>query len=289
MEKKSVFDRVKGAIIGFMIGDALGATTEFMSKKEIKEEYGVLKKMVGGGWLNLKPGEVTDDTQMCECIMKVILRDKFSSTDELMEQIMKEFYKWYSSNPKDVGRQCSKAICYWRDKREYIPIDENALGNGGLMRAMPLAVLFNGRDLSVMQSKLTHNNDTCSKIVSIYSIMMWMIIHYNYKKEYPENTELLEPTGHVVNTFNNVCYWFAVKNSFVDTIIGAVNNGGDADTIAAITGSLAGAYYGYSSMERDLLAKEWIDTLNSHYIELADEYARFVTYDSFRKQVALMM
>lgn len=47
----NIKDRLKGSLYGFAIGDAMGATTEFMSEDEIKSEYGKLTEIVGGGWL----------------------------------------------------------------------------------------------------------------------------------------------------------------------------------------------------------------------------------------------
>ena len=81
---------------------------------------------------------------------------------------------------------------------------------------------------------------------------------------------LLEPSGYIVNTFNNAKYW-AGKNSFEEAIIGAVNHGGDADTIAAITGSLAGAKFGY-----DNIPKRWIEQLNPEVKKFLENYKYFV-------------
>ena len=67
-------DRIAGAIIGFAIGDAMGATTEFMNEGQIKLKYGQLTDIIGGGWLNLAPGEVTDDTQMTMCVMNALMK-----------------------------------------------------------------------------------------------------------------------------------------------------------------------------------------------------------------------
>lgn len=39
-----------------------------MSDQQIRDAYGRVTDMIGGGWLNLKPGEVTDDTQMTLCV-----------------------------------------------------------------------------------------------------------------------------------------------------------------------------------------------------------------------------
>lgn len=54
-------DKVKGALYGFAIGDSMGATNEFKTKEQIEYE-GKVTDLIGGGWLNLNAGEVTDDT-----------------------------------------------------------------------------------------------------------------------------------------------------------------------------------------------------------------------------------
>jgi ADP-ribosyl-[dinitrogen reductase] hydrolase len=52
------------AYLGVAIGDALGATVEFLTPNEIRQQHGVHRDITGGGWLRLKAGKVTDDTTM---------------------------------------------------------------------------------------------------------------------------------------------------------------------------------------------------------------------------------
>ena len=59
---RDLLDRALGAYLGLAIGDALGATVEFMRPREIQLQYGVHRDIVGGGWLKLARGQVTDDT-----------------------------------------------------------------------------------------------------------------------------------------------------------------------------------------------------------------------------------
>ena len=65
---EDIRDRSRAAFIGMAIGDALGATVEFMTASEIAAKYGTFRDIIGGGWLRLKPGQVTDDTEMALCI-----------------------------------------------------------------------------------------------------------------------------------------------------------------------------------------------------------------------------
>ena len=69
---EEIHDRARAAFIGMAIGDALGATVEFMTSSEIREKYGIFRDIIGGGWLRLKPGQVTDDTEMALCIARAI-------------------------------------------------------------------------------------------------------------------------------------------------------------------------------------------------------------------------
>ncbi len=69
----SLLDRALGAYLGLAIGDALGATVEFMTPREIVAKHGVHRQMIGGGWLKLAPGQVTDDTTMSLALGKAIL------------------------------------------------------------------------------------------------------------------------------------------------------------------------------------------------------------------------
>ena len=56
--------KATAAYLGLAIGDALGATVEFLTPNEIRHQIGVHRDITGGGWLRLKAGQVTDDTTM---------------------------------------------------------------------------------------------------------------------------------------------------------------------------------------------------------------------------------
>jgi ADP-ribosyl-[dinitrogen reductase] hydrolase len=55
-------------------------------------------------------------------------------------------------------------------------------------------------------------------------------------------------SGYVVDTMQTVLHWFFRGKNFEECLVGAVNQGGDADTTGAICGMLAGAYYGMASI-----------------------------------------
>ncbi len=265
-------DKIAGAIYGFAIGDAMGATTEFMSENQIKRTYGKVTDIIGGGWLSLEPGEVTDDTQMTMCVMNALMKSVDSKYKEtissynFMKECRKEFIKWYKSDPKDIGGQCSRSIRFMMQSHFCGKEDNDALGNGSLMRAMPCAIL-NKPLLNELQGRMTHNNNECTRIIRNYSRLIKRYLDnkiYVYKIK-----SLLAPSGCIRNTFNNSIYW-SNKETFEEAIIGAVNHGGDADTIAAITGSLAGAKFGYSQ-----IPERWIKQLNPETKIFLEEFKEF--------------
>lgn len=264
--------KIEGSIFGFAVGDAMGATTEFMSESEIKERYGKVESIIGGGWLSLKAGQVTDDTQMTMCVMKALMDCRFTDDDNVPEicefekKCKKNFISWKKSGPQDIGSQCFKAICAMENGTE-IDRNENGLGNGGLMRAMPCAIIEQPV-LNLIQNNLTHPSSTCGSKVLEYTGLIYRCL---YDKPFEETNILLkEPTGCVVNTINNAKYWLYNTSDFSEAIIGAVNHGGDADTIAAITGSLVGAKYGVQS-----IPSNWIDALDSNTKKFLKKFCEF--------------
>lgn len=252
-------DKIMGALFGFAIGDAMGATTEFMTAEAIKKQYGQVTDIIGGGWLNIDIGMVTDDTQMMLCVARGMM-DRLTFSGR-MTQIAKNFENWLDDGPIDVGSTCHAAISGNRGHRWDIWSVRNTerqrkrgrqdYGNGGLMRCLVPCL---ARDLSLAreQSKLTHTNDVCDEAIVKY----YQAVNQVMGGQPVTPCKHMEPTGHVINTLNNALYWVKSTSSFRAAIFGAVNDGGDADTIAALSGGLAGSLYGYSS-----IPPQWLEVL----------------------------
>ena len=82
---------------GLAIGDALGATVEFMTAREIRHQYGVHDKILGGGWLNLPQGQVTDDTAMALALGQSIIEQGCVDAGSAAT----EFDRWLRGKPVD--------------------------------------------------------------------------------------------------------------------------------------------------------------------------------------------
>lgn len=288
----TIQSKIKGALYGFAIGDAMGATTEFMNEEYIKKMYGKVDNIIGGGWLHLKVGEVTDDTQMMLCVSEAIeygfgnkrqwsYHEFKSREDAFLTKCCYNFSQWYLSNPPDIGSCCRRVIAQCLDNRYYndwmnIANDPQSLGNGSLMRTLPVILSGQSEDLAILQGRLTHNNDLCDNIISLYYKNMNEILYNDTFRNV--TNKLYESSGHVFNTLNNALYYAQHTYNLEDAIVMAVNAGGDADTIAAITGSLVGALYGF-----DAISQRWIDQLDSNVKKDLDKYEKL--FEKINKKV----
>jgi ADP-ribosylglycohydrolase len=86
----------------------------------------------------------------------------------------------------------------------------------------------------------------------------------------------IKSTGYVVDTLEAAIWCVLTTDSYKECVLTAVNLGGDTDTVAAISGGLADASYGYDS-----IPKEWLESLLSRdYIEdMCDKAARGWTHN----------
>lgn len=271
-------NRVRGALYGVAVGDALGAPLEFLLESEISERYGRVTEMLGGGWLHLQPGEVTDDTQMTLCVARGIVENPGNPCDA----IQKNFMEWYEAGPADVGNQCrtvlSAAKHYgWARAGEMSmrSLGDRVEGNGALMRTI-YPPLYYGKDHAKKTSaiaRITHPGPISTNLCIEYCDL---VARYILEDERPGKEPLrfergAQPTGYVLDSYNVALECFADTDSFEEGLIMTVNRGGDADTIGAIYGGLAGAYYGFHEIPR-----RWVDSLDVQTRKDLDSYVEFV-------------
>ncbi len=152
--------RARGAFLGLAVGDALGATVEFMTAREIQVTYGTHRELIGGGWLNLSPGEVTDDTEMSLFLARSIVEQGHWS----LTCAAKHLALWLKSRPKDIGNTVLRGLrAYVTHGRLEVPPGPGDAGNGAAMRLLPVALCTLGDpELSercmLEQAHLTHNH-----------------------------------------------------------------------------------------------------------------------------------
>jgi len=64
------------------------------------------------------------------------------------------------------------------------------------------------------------------------------------------------PSGYVIHTLESALWAFYNSDTFEDGLLLATNLGGDRDTIGAVYGQLAGAYYGVEN-----IPEKWVSTI----------------------------
>jgi ADP-ribosyl-[dinitrogen reductase] hydrolase len=231
-----------------------------MTRGEIKDKYVVLREMVGGGWLRLKPGQITDDTEMSLCIARGIADAGGWSFNGIADNMV----AWLKSKPIDVGDTCRRGIRNYMLKGvEETPPNNWDGGNGAAMRMLPVALFTLGdkellQRYALQQAHLTHNQALSdAACVTMGNLVHLALNGRSLRRMRREVDEMVaayptfgfEPykglaTGYVVDTMQTVFHCLFKSRSFESCIIETVNQGGDADTTGAIAGAIAGAYYG---------------------------------------------
>ncbi len=257
---EQIESNAQAAFLGVALGDALGATTEFMTPHEIKSKYGVHKKMIGGGWLRLSPGEVTDDTEMSIHMARAVIDvDGWDLTS-----VADYFVKWMQKRPKDIGATCARGLrTYIHKGTTQMPYNEWDAGNGAVMRIVPVAIYTLGDQArlnayATQQAHITHHHTlsdaACIAVGSMVqaailgaSIAQLRTLAEDLIRRHPKFS--FEPyNGHssayVVDTIKTVFHHLFNSNDFESCLVGVVNQGGDADTTGAIAGMIAGPLYG---------------------------------------------
>ncbi len=263
------------AYLGLAIGDALGATVEFQTPKEIRHQHGVHRDITGGGWLRLKAGQVTDDTTMSLALGASIL----ASGGVVATAAAAAFDAWMRAKPVDIGNTVRRNLIQFRKTgNPEAPASEHDAGNGAAMRILPVALACYGRPpemaifASRAQAHVTHHNElsdaACETLVFMVHDFLAgrdadAVRHEradDLVRRYPvfayDRKRCDNPSGYVVDTVQAVFQSLFSTTSFEDCLVDVVNRGGDADTTGAIAGMLAGARYG-----SDAIPRRWLRSL----------------------------
>jgi ADP-ribosyl-[dinitrogen reductase] hydrolase len=279
--------RAIGAYLGLAIGDALGATVEFMTPREIRAHFGVHDRIRGGGWLNLKRGSVTDDTTMTLALGQAIL--DVQRVDALA--CARAFDAWMREKPVDIGNTVRRGLVHFRATGETSvpPRDEDA-GNGACMRCLPVALATFGRSAEEVraaarvQAHVTHNNPLSDAATELVILMVQQALAGRRMVDLlgecvgpvlaarPEfrfrNRRMENPSGYVVETMRAVLQALFDTDTFESCLIDVVNRGGDADTTGAIAGMVAGAVYG-----RAAIPSHWVEAVDPAITQACEQQA----------------
>jgi ADP-ribosyl-[dinitrogen reductase] hydrolase len=265
-------NRARGALLGLAVGDAIGTSVEFCRPGTFTE----ITDMVGGGPFKLNPGEFTDDTSMALCLGASLLAKGFDPLDQIQRYLVWSETGYMSSNGHcfDIGNTVSRALKRFQKTGDPLAgsFEPDSAGNGSIMRLAPVPIhyMLNAKlavEYSAHQSRTTHCAEECVAACGLFGEILVRALAGASKNEvlaYPEYAYTLPPkieaiaagnyrtkaraqikgTGYVVDSLEASFWCFHQTNNFRDAVLLATNLGDDADTTAAITGQLAGAFYG---------------------------------------------
>lgn len=232
-------------MLGAIIGDIVGSRFEWNNHRDKYFEFFTYKCFP------------TDDSIMSLAIAQAILVSKPNHSDlsknaiECMQSVGRNypdcgyggsFYNWiFSDNPKPY----------------------NSYGNGAAMRVSSAGFaatsLEEAKELSKLVTEVTHNHPEGIKGAEATAVAIYLaksgssileIRDYINDNYYPMNFKLDDIRD--TYKFNETCQdtvpqalqSFFESTDFEDAIRNAISIGGDSDTLAAICGSVAEAYYG---------------------------------------------
>jgi ADP-ribosyl-[dinitrogen reductase] hydrolase len=190
-----------GCLLGALVGDAAGATLEFIHRKPTLEEVNHAMTMPGGGFLKVAPGQITDDGELTLCLAHALAKSR--SFDS--EKIARKYADWIRSKPFDVGATTRHSLgCFldpnWKDvcstegyaagmaQAAYYKCLESK-ANGSLMRATPIGIWghkLKTNDLALIareDSRLSHPNKSCRDAVACYSIAIAHLMNHPGDRE----------------------------------------------------------------------------------------------------------
>ncbi len=277
------------AIMGFVVGDALGVPVEF-KKRDTYE----VSSMIGYGTYHQPPGTWSDDSSMTLATLESMARLGKIDWNDLMEN----FFSWYEHGDFtpyqevfDIGgatRNAMERYCNGASPLECGGTSVMDNGNGSLMRILPLAFVAHSVEDIYNVSALTHAHPISKTACVIYiaiakALMNGMDKETAWKKacsltELPEFSRLpdlqdlprekIKSSGYVVDTLEAAFWCLLNTNTYQDCVLTAVNLGEDTDTVAAIAGGLAGILYGIGgelgipeAWIDQIARKDWIEEL----------------------------
>ena len=175
------------------------------------------------------------------------------------------------------------------------PKPYNSFGNGSAMRVSPCALfavtLEEALELAEISASVTHNHPEGIKGAKATAAAIFMAKEGKTKEEIRmyiiDNFYTLNESADEIRinySFNETCQEtvphaivaFLESVDFEDAIRNAVSFGGDSDTLAAITGSIAWVYY---SREYNFsIDFKWLDKVNTiipeEFFEIMDEFEK---------------
>ncbi len=298
IEKCITFEeKIRGGIVGLLVGDALGVPYEFHAKEEIppfEEIEFEPPENFRRAHEGVPVGTWSDDGAQALCLLASLLECNKFDVDDFAGKLVAWFREDYLAVDKvfDVGIQTQRAILNLIKgipPLEAGPKEENKNGNGSLMRVLPLALWHRGSDEELVQiafdqSAVTHGHLRSKLCCALYCLWTRNVLHdtkrpfqtanITLKKLFENEEEALKEigiidnfdwknisgSGYVVDSLHTAvdCCW---EDSYEKVVKKAISFGNDTDTTACIAGGIAGIKFGIEG-----IPQKWRDNLRGKEI-----------------------
>lgn len=258
-------------MFGTIVGDVIGSSYEGLLKQQKKDDF----------LLFTKYSRFTDDTvttiAIMEACMEIIknefernffgdfsrkIKKKLHLLDEEQEklEIIEKYLRDYGKKYPDAGY--GYGFMKWLNDENLGPY--NSYGNGSAMRVSAIPWLYNDMEeikyMAKLSAMITHNHPEGIKgaVATACAIFFARMkkdkadikdciekeFNYNLSRSADEIREEKIISATCMDIVPEAIIAFLDSDSFEDAIRNAVSFGGDTDTIAAIAGGIAEAYYG---------------------------------------------
>lgn len=162
---------ILGAIVGMVLGDAMGMPGELWTKERIKRELGYIQEFVDGPFDNevaryFNAGQFTDDSAQAFLFLELVCKYNTIPEVKILANKLLQWVDNINGFEKNILGSSSKAALLAHKKNEdYIQYTSKAATNGSAMRIAPIGCIIDGNDLNKMAkavaniSKVTHSSD----------------------------------------------------------------------------------------------------------------------------------
>ena len=237
-------------MLGAIIGDIVGSRFEWDNNRSKEFEFFTDKCFV------------TDDSIMSLAVAKAILESKKDYSD-IKENTIKYMQK-IGRNYPDCGYGGSFYGWIFLDN----PQPYNSYGNGSAMRISAVGFaaesLEETKRLSELVTSVSHNHPEGIKGAEATAVCIYFTLD-EIRDTYKFNETCQDTVPQALEAF------FESKN-FEDAIRNAISIGGDSDTVAAICGGIAEAYYGVPEDLRNKALKFLNKELTEILVEFEEKY-----------------
>ena len=258
-----------GSLAGLAIGDALGAPLEGSPQPEAW-----VTEMLPGGRHFRNAGQWTDDTLQAVAVAESLEKCRGFNPSDLVQRLLSGFEKrpeWYGQTSAGflilikTGTLPHRAA--WLVHRRL----HGSRTNGSVMRGFPIGIFYPAPevyDKSLACSQLTHYDPVAAHCSAWLNVMVSDLCRgisrkraYRHARSLCTNPEVHailgsyeryhpEPSLDAVLCSHAALFSFMQARSFEGAVQSAINMGGDADTVGACTGALAGAYWGLCAIPK---------------------------------------